>query len=53
MTQNTNTQPARPALTPATFPAAVLRLAIATDAELAEWDRRLPAELKRFYERAA
>ena len=43
------TQPAKPVLSPATFEEAVLRLRIATDDELAEWDKRLPAELERFY----
>jgi hypothetical protein len=44
-----NTQPTKPVLTPATIEDAILRLARATDAELAEWDRRLPAELRRWY----
>jgi hypothetical protein len=41
------TQPAKPVLSPATFGIAVLRLAAASDDELREWDRRLPAELRR------
>lgn len=47
---HSNTQPAKPVLTPASFPDAVLRLAIATDDELREWDRGLAAELKRHYD---
>lgn len=39
-------QPAKPVLSPATFPDAVLRLAVATDEELREWDRNLNAELR-------
>jgi hypothetical protein len=46
MTQTHTTQPATPVLTPANFPIAVVRLARATDAELAEWDKRLPAALE-------
>lgn len=43
---DTPTQPAKPVLSPATFPDAVLRLAVATDEELREWDRNLNAELR-------
>lgn len=39
----------KPVLTPATFAEAVLRLAVATDAELREWDKALPKELRRYY----
>jgi hypothetical protein len=42
--------PVKPVLSPATFDEAVLRLAAATDAELAEWDLGLNAELKRLVE---
>jgi hypothetical protein len=43
-----HTQPNKPVLSPANIGEALLRLQVATDDELRQWDRRLPAEIRRF-----